>query len=427
MADWNRRLSGALRVVLALSLLGAALAAELSAPASARAEAAADPVARLQIVIKTVHIHDDRDWGDGEMSFSAGLYPEQARYDRNSPRLASMAVDFSAGDGEDFFLERALPQVGDIMGDGASPDIGMPVHAGQRYAFYANMLEIDGVLSANDYMGSALVPLDEGSGWGIGTHTVRSQMDSGSAGHFSVTFEVRRVPLPDLRAVNIKVEELPNNDEKRICAAIQNADVRPAGPFDVWFFINGEVRPDAGADVGGLTSGDFVWACGQTLLPATGEHTLKAVADGLGVLTESNETNNVYEQKYKAAAPAEPPAAARPDLTVTEIRINGEVPDGKDDCKKGKNDVAVTVRNGGSARAGTFAVRLVIDGEDEKAKSRDVAELDAGQEREIRFDNVRLGKGARHLTAQADLRQAVAESNESNNEKVVTATCEDDD
>ena len=53
--------------------------------------------------------------------------------------------------------------------------------------------------------------------------------------------------------------------------------------------------------------------------------------------------------------------------------------------------------------------------------------LEAGKEREVRFDDVRLKKGERTLTALVDAKGAVAESNEDNNELKVTARCAEGD
>ena len=47
--------------------------------------------------------------------------------------------------------------------------------------------------------------------------------------------------------------------------------------------------------------------------------------------------------------------------------------------------------------------------------------LDAGQEREVRFDNIQLKAGAHTLTAATDTEGAVAEFKEDNKELKVTA------
>ena len=123
--------------------------------------------------------------------------------------------------------------------------------------------------------------------------------------------------------------------------------------------------------------------------------------------------------------PATTPEVGKSDLTVNAIRVNGRVPDGKDDCKDGKTAVAVIVKNAGTADASAFAVRLAVDGE--QVAEQPVTGLEAGQERELRVDDVRLKKGVRTLTAIADAKQTVAETNEDNNERKVTAQCKDDD
>jgi subtilase family serine protease len=79
------------------------------------------------------------------------------------------------------------------------------------------------------------------------------------------------------------------------------------------------------------------------------------------------------------------------------------------------------------ADAGDVAVRLTVDGDDEQAREKTVAELGAGQERELRFDDVRLKKGERKLVTSVDAKDAVAESGEDDNERTVTASCKDDD
>ena len=103
------------------------------------------------------------------------------------------------------------------------------------------------------------------------------------------------------------------------------------------------------------------------------------------------------------------------------------MPDGKDDCKEGRNDVTVLVKNEGAASADGFAVRLLVDDDQAEAEEKTVSGLDAGKEQEVRFDDVRLRKGERTLTVATDAKNAVSESKEDNNERKVTATCKEDD
>ena len=432
---FRHRFASAFRAVPTLALAAGLLASALGTPSSVRADLPSEPAARLQINIKNIHIYDDRDWGEGEMSFDAGLYPIQEEYTRNSPRMAAMSHNFRADSGEDLMLERVMPRAGDYMESGASPQAGMPVYAGQHYAFVASMLERDGsVFSANDDMGQALAQLDPERGWDLGTHTGRSVRGNGSPGDFAVTIEIRPAPLPDLRPVNIQVDDRFGSAEKRVCMAVVNSGAADAGPFEVDLHVDKVVAPGGGYSVGGLASGDHVWACVEVALPASGQHVLAAHVDERRARIEFSETNNVYEQAYQgtgpapapAATPTPAPSAALPDLTVSAIKVNGRAPDGKDDCKNGRNDIAVVVKNADAAAAGEFAVRLVVDGDDE-AKEKRAADLDAGQEREGRFGDVRLREGERRLRAIADAKNSVDESSEANNARTATATCKDDD
>jgi subtilase family serine protease len=170
-------------------------------------------------------------------------------------------------------------------------------------------------------------------------------------------------------------------------------------------------------------------------LPARQHHLSFTVDEGRQI-AEMDESNNHYEWGIPATgaatgadvgdvpSPEPKPSGAQADLTVRAIRINGRAPDGKDDCKDGKNDVTVAVKNVGKGDAGSFAVRLAVDGDDVDAA---VDGLDAGQEREVRFDDLPLKRGERTLTAGADVEKTVAESKEDNNELEATARCKDDD
>jgi hypothetical protein len=118
------------------------------------------------------------------------------------------------------------------------------------------------------------------------------------------------------------------------------------------------------------------------------------------------------------------PNAALPDLTVSAITLNSHVPDGKDDCREGKNDVTVVVKNVAATNAGDFIVRLTVDDGNATEKGLD---LETGAEREVGFHDVRLKKGPRSLAATAAPTIGNSESDEGNNALKVTARCEEDD
>ena len=115
-------------------------------------------------------------------------------------------------------------------------------------------------------------------------------------------------------------------------------------------------------------------------------------------------------------------------MIVRAAKVNGKEPDVKDDCKAGKSDVTVLVKNVGAAKAGAFTVRLIVDDDQDHAEEETVGDgLDAGKESQITFRGVRLKKGAHSITATAAASTVIAESNEGNNALKVTARCSDDD
>jgi subtilase family serine protease len=389
--------------------------------------------------VKEITIHDDREGflsGDGEMAFGVtiwrcpGWMPLPCPVNEQVPygRIAGTGKEFTARTGDVVVLNKVVPGVGDSMiGEDTSPAIGFAVYDGYHHLIRFEMSESDGGSSSTEQMGAVLHVLgtDE-HGLGLGTHMTRSVREDGtSAGDYTITYEIRRAPLPDIRPVNIQVDDRQGAALKRVCMAVQNAEVTPAGPFEVALRVNNVVPSGGRYSVGGLAGGESTWACVEAALPA-GQHLLTAVVDERDGMTEFNERNNLYEQTYVSSATAKPAVPDQADLVLSAIRVNGQEPNGQSDCQKGKNDVAVLVKNGGAAGAEAFAVRLVVNGEDDEAKVKQVAELAAGEEREVRFDDVRLKKGGQQLFATADPQQAVDESTETNNEKAVAATCADD-
>ena len=108
---------------------------------------------------------------------------------------------------------------------------------------------------------------------------------------------------------------------------------------------------------------------------------------------------------------------------MSAIRVNGKNPSADDACTAGKNDVTLVVKNQGAASAGSSVARLVVDDDHEKS----IGSLEAGREQEVGFDDVRLKKGERELTATVDAKKTVSESNEDNNDLKITLKCKDDD
>jgi hypothetical protein len=341
----------------------------------------------------------------------------------------------------------------------------------ESYTLYVEGWERDPIY--DDFLGDLQVQL---TGYHqdvrYGTHKVKADhacekipviMDPCSVknpGAFSIEFEIRPAPLPDLEPTGIKVYDLPGSPQKLVCPVIKNSGSELAGAFDVTLHLDRSLTPLAKMTAGRLGAGEQGELCGEVTLPA-GQHTLLAVVDQAESQIEINERNNTASRGYPAetiaqaaptpgatpeapaptttskpspepaASPTASPANGQPpqpqetgktDLIVSAVKLNKQVPDGKDDCKDGKNAVAVVVKNTGAAGAGKFTVRLTADGKD--AGEQSVDGLEAGKEREIRFDEVQLKKGSHTLAATLDSKGTLAEADESNNSQSVTATCQ---
>ena len=273
-----------------------------------------------------------------------------------------------------------------------------------------------------------------------------------------------RPALPDLEALQLKILDLPGTKEKLYCVAIRNYGLQDAGPFQTVFSIDGIGAKERTADAGHLKAGDSGELCVQFGLPGAGTYLIGAHVDAYGTVHEASKNNNYASQRVTVTiadevtaprptnnAPANDPAPppilsaptannsestsqsqseakptrqAEPDLTIGAIKVNGQAPDGKDDCKDGKSRVTIVVKNAGAANAESVVVRLAVGGDQ---VGDETIGLEAGQEREVKFDDVRLKKGEQKLTVTVDPKGAVAESNEDNNERQVTVRCKSDD
>jgi hypothetical protein len=423
----------------------------LSAPV--RAADPPDPAARLQFVIHKIHIIDDEDWlGSGNEKFFVDLCGDSltSPYNRSfacGPG-ASSAYEYAydASSGDDITVERVSPREGDYMEGGTSPEGGIPVYAGQHYIFTADMFDRDPAY-AFDTMGDIFVHVDEEHNWGIGTHTVRSIQENGDPGDYELTFEIRRAPLPEL--LNRGIHIVDAGDGLFYCVTVQNVGERPSGLIPLAVRADGALV--RATTLPALDEGQTTEHCViRSELPAR-QHQLSFMVDEARQIPEMNETDNYYEWKIPAIAPAagvtgatadpqpvntapgtapspqpkpsgtQPePSNAQPDLVVRAIRTNGQPIVGKTSCTTG---VTVVVRNDGKANADSFVLRLSVDGDKNQTSDRDVKGLAAGQEREVRFDDVRLKAGERVLGAIADADHSVDEANEENNDSKISVLC----
>lgn len=332
-------------------------------------------------------------------------------------------------------LDRALPNDEHLFDAGyGSEQLGLSVYSGERYGLHFHAFEDDGNPATLQSLGDAEFSFDEGSGWGNGSHALRGVGRGDEPdGDFVVNVRIGRTPLANLVAQLIEINDKPGSTDKVLCSQFVNAGLGDVGPFDVTVRIDGGTPPGGKERIPGIEKGKSALSCFETdQLPSERAHFISMSLDEAREVPEMDETSNQrINRNLPAGASVDqsvppPSGQAQADLVVAAIRINGKDPSVNDACKDGKNDVTVTVKNTGTANAASSIARLIVDDTDD-AKDRNVPALNAGTEQEVRFDDIRLKKGDRELLAIADAKMSVAESNEGNNERKVTARCKDDD
>ncbi len=455
--------SPGLRIPLALVLGFTLLSWALGPTAPVRAQQPLDPVKRVTFNIHQIQVHHDRDWGKGEIrvnlrvwQVNEGCPPDSADAGCTTQLLKIKPVDFTADDGDTKILNYGYPsgpQAGDELADGVTSRYGIPLYPGRVYGWEIRGVEVDPTV--DDRLGSIRGTMSAENTWGIGLRTERSV----DPGHFSARYSIQAITrLPNLKPLAIQRKDIPISTDAFICATMTNNGSDVAGPFRVTFRADGAEVPNGTVQAAGMNVGQTGDLC-IAADPATADQKQwSVVLDDTRTVPETDEYDNGFSQGrlatvvtdvgwstdvqpeppvFRAAPAASPtpapnaspepaakPSSGQADLTVSAIRVRGQVPDGKDDCKDSKNLVAVVVKNTGPVDAGGFVARLTVDGDN--AGEETVDGLEAGKEREVRFDEVRLKKGEHKLAVTLDPKNTVAESDEDNNGRTVTATCRDD-
>ena len=456
------RLAASLFVIrlwpLTIAVIAGLLVSTLGTSAPVRAEPPPDPVARLQVILKSVHINsNDVNHSVGQVFLSSGFCIAPAPTEPKYPHLCpagsylNWRYDFTAKTGDDVALERWAPQDQDNKSADITVAAGIPVYSGEHRAFMTQLWDLTTIGTAEP-LGLIVRPVDEEHNWGIGTFTITSAPLNDAEGEYVLTYEIRRMPLPDLRVNGFQVAGSPGSEY--VCGQIQNAGQASTGPVPLALVTEGVTLQTVTLDPFGI--GESAWHCVlRADLPAKA-HNLVFSVDPSRVVPEMDEYNNVNVVAVAANAsgtaqarpiPSDPgaapsttapdampspqpkptetsskPGADKADLLVRAIRINGQAPDGKGDCQAGKNGVTVTVKNAGKADSGSFTVRLSVDGD---TLDQSVDALRAGAERKVSFDNLTLKKGQHTLRAVADPNHAVGQANDDGNELKVTVRCTD--
>jgi hypothetical protein len=199
---------------------------------------------------------------------------------------------------------------------------------------------------------------------------------------------------------------------------IVNRGDAPAGRFDVqWWADERPARPDCSWTVDGLRAkGRKLLTCSYRGYPSGYDRALsKALVDPGGVVTESNEGDNVRRMEVQVVGSG---PVARPNLIVSELVLSPVTP-----TKDRPVRVKIQVKNRGTAPAGRFEVQW-WPGENfpSPACTWTVDGLAARSEtvRTCRYGGYPSWYRSITTKAVVDSRGAVSESNEGDNVKTMT-------
>jgi hypothetical protein len=414
-----------------------------------------DPETRLQVVIKRIVLHDiSEPFYESEAEVKLSLFflrvdPSCPAYSLEDACLRDLATvhfpQMDMSEGESRVIERTVPLTEDAVAtDGSiSTAFGIPVYEGQAYRMVIYGYDEDSVPGFDDFLGRIDRIISGGDGWVAPPNLQRAvDDDSGNAqggpGKFSLEYEIRRIPLPDLEPTDIKLLDLAGAPNDTVCVSVLNRGAMDAGPFETWLVLDGAIPPLGKAEAGKLDSGQAGELCMNVTLPTTGNHYLTALVDEPRGIFEENDTNNRYAEPYNApqnatggGSSSTPPPSGPADLFLSGLSIKGERTNGASGCDPGRNDITVSIKNLGGTEASNFVVQLTArpeesnDNEDDGiSQNKIVATFNAGASQDVEFQDVRLNRGLYEMEAIVDARRSVSESDEDNNEFKLTVNCQ---
>jgi len=145
-----------------------------------------NPDARLQVLVKSVKVLNDRDPGSGEFWFklffwrvNPGCPPDSTDEACTTPLVTSASMEFSASDGETGTVNRAIPDANDgawVYDATFGPEQGIPVFTDQTYGMALVGLEQDPAFGDDD-VGKLFWILSADNNWDIGDRTERGRQD----------------------------------------------------------------------------------------------------------------------------------------------------------------------------------------------------------------------------------------------------------
>ena len=240
-----------------------------------------------------------------------------------------------------------------------------------------------------------------------GSHTIKAVADSNQT--ITESDEINNaktfafsILAPDLiiETINWSPESPSVKDEVTFTVTVKNEGNIRARYSRVYFYIDGSSRGYQGVealDAGAAVSKTFTW------VTQAGSHTIKAVADGLGHVAESDESNNEKTVIYSTASP---------DLIINNITWSPANP-----SQSANVTFTVSIKNQGSGNSYSSSVAYYVD--DAYMTSAYVSPLNSGATAAKTFTWT-TQEGSHTFKAVADANQEIAENDEANNTKTVS-------
>jgi subtilase family serine protease len=197
--------------------------------------------------------------------------------------------------------------------------------------------------------------------------------------------------------ISLSPQEPVIDDTVTVTVTIKNQGSAAAGASQVECYVDSVIlatKPVSTLNAGAAATVAFTWQA------RAGSHTFKAIADSAGVITETDETNNIKTFTMSTLAA---------DLTIQSLTWAPQNP------SKGDNIVVtVNVRNMGSLKSRATNVTLYVDGV--STGSQDIDAINPGSTVTRTFNWVALS-GQHTIKAVVDVANYTKESDETNNEQ----------
>jgi len=217
---------------------------------------------------------------------------------------------------------------------------------------------------------------------------------------------------PDIQATSVRWSEDPRAGDKLVfTATVANtgtADVE--GSFEVTFEIGDEVVGTRAIE--GLDTGNSKSVSSDAWTADAGTHTVAVTSDAGDDVTEGDEeSNNDRTALVTVDARGDSDTGSGPaNLVVTEISAPDEIAAGD------QVTFLATIENEGGEPANASDVRFLVDGDVLGEPS--IEELSPGQRQSVASDDWNVTRGEHEITAIADVGDAIAESDEDDNDRV---------